>query len=120
MLSRPDASGKPAGQAPVRPTAKHDPQDDDIARVYAAGQYDKAVELCSAGPVTADHAPLCFIAACHAENEAKARKLIVAVPAARRDQLITNCKQLGLDITAHKKTDKPAEDCEADPMACQH
>jgi serine/threonine protein kinase len=118
--SRTDASGKPAGQAPAHPTAKHDPQSDDIARVYAAGQYEKVVELCSAGPVTADHAPLCFIAACHAGNEAKARKLIVAVPAARRDQLITNCKQLGLDITAHKKTDKPAEDCEADPMACQH
>jgi hypothetical protein len=116
---RGDASGKPLSQEPVRPPGKHEPQDDEIAHEYAAGRYDKVVELCSAGPVSAEHAPLCFIAACHADNEAKARKLIIAVPPARRDQLITNCKQLGVDIT-RKRADKAAEDCEADPMACQH
>jgi len=63
---------------------------------------------------------MCFIAACHAGNDAKARRLITAVPAGRRDQLITNCKQLGVDVTARPKPDKPVEDCEADPMACQH
>jgi serine/threonine protein kinase len=93
---------------------------EERARAYAAGRYDDVVDMCAAGPVSAEHAPLCFLAACHAGNEAKARKLIGAVPAGRRDQLTTNCKQLGVDITAHKKTDKPSEDCEADPMACQH
>jgi hypothetical protein len=53
-------------------------------------------------------------------DSGEARKRIVAVPAARRGQLTTSCKQLGVDITPHKKTDKPAEDCAADPMACQH
>jgi hypothetical protein len=65
-----------------------------------------------AGPVSAEHAPLCFLSACHAGNEAAARRLITAVPAGRRDPLTSSCKQLGVDIQ------KP--DCEADPMACQH
>jgi hypothetical protein len=89
---------------------------DEISRSYAAGLYDKVVEQCGAGPVSAEHAPMCFLAACHAGNEARARKWIAAVPAARREQLTTNCKQLGVDI---RKSDK-AVDCEADPMACQH
>jgi eukaryotic-like serine/threonine-protein kinase len=115
--ARSEAPAKPAPVAPVHAAGKHEPQDDEIAHAYAAGHYDEVVELCSAGPVSAEHAPLCFIAACHAGNEAKARKLIGAVPAARRDHFTTNCKQLGVDI---KKADRPAEDCEADPMACQH
>jgi hypothetical protein len=64
---------------------------------------------------------VCFLAACHAGNEAKAKKLITAVPVGQREQLTASCKQLGVDITARKKPiDKPADDCEADPMACQH
>ena len=50
----------------------------------------------------------------------KARKLITAVLPARREQLTSNCQQLGVDIGGRKKSDKPASDCEADPMACQH
>jgi serine/threonine protein kinase len=114
---RSDAAAKPGLPAPAHPAAKRESQDDEISHAYAAGHYDSVVELCSAGPVSGEHAPLCFLAACHAGNEAKARKLIGAVPAARRDQLTTNCKQLGVDI---RKTDKPGDDCEADPMACQH
>ena len=109
-------------------------QDDEIGRLFAEAHYDKVVTLCSAGPVSAEHAPLCFIASCHTGNGARARQLLTAVPAGRRDQLTMNCKQLGIDITAtaRKKPDKPAEkpidkpsvkpveDCEADPMACQH
>jgi hypothetical protein len=90
-------------------------RDDAIARSYAAELYGKVLEQCGAGPVNADHAPLCFLAACHLGNAAKASKLLAAVPTNRRDQLVTNCRQLGVDI-------KKAEtvDCEADPMACQH
>ncbi|HSR99737.1 MAG TPA: protein kinase [Kofleriaceae bacterium] len=90
-------------------------RDDALGRSYAAELYDKVLEQCGAGPVNADHAPLCFLAACHLGNAAKASKLLAAVPGNRRDQLITNCKQLGVDL-------KKAEtvDCEADPMACQH
>ena len=42
------------------------------------------------------------------------------VPAGQRDQLITNCKQFGVDLGMRKNPDKPTDDCEADPMACQH
>jgi hypothetical protein len=77
------------------------------------------LELCGPGAPSADSAPKCFLAACHAGNEARARKLLAAVAAGRRDQLTTNCKQLGVDV-APRKPDKPAEDCETDPMACQH
>jgi len=70
------------------------------------------VALCGFGPISADRTPLCFLAACHVGDEAAARRLLAAVPAARREQLTTNCKQLGVDVK------KP--DCDADPMACQH
>ena len=79
-----------------------------------------AADRCSTFPVSIEDAPLCFIAACNAGNEARARKLITAVAAARRDQLTADCKELGVDLTAHKKPDPPADDCQADPMACQH
>jgi eukaryotic-like serine/threonine-protein kinase len=95
--------------------------DDEIKRAFAAGRYESVVEQCGARPVSAEHAPLCIIAACHAGNAAKASKLISAAPAAKRDQLIGHCKQLGVDITLRKAQPRPsAIDCEADPMACQH
>jgi eukaryotic-like serine/threonine-protein kinase len=106
--------------APGRPREAGAPQDEEIGRLFAESHYDKVVALCSSGPVTAEHAPMCFIAACHAGNDAKARRFIGAVPAGRRDQLIMNCKQLGIDIVARPKPDKPVDDCEADPMSCQH
>ncbi len=114
-----EATTKAPAQPPGRESGPQ-PQDDEIGRFFAEAHYDKVVTLCSSGPVSAEHAPMCFIAACHAGNEAKARRLITAVPAGRRDQLITNCKQLGVDVTARPKPDKPVDDCEADPMACQH
>jgi len=132
-----ELSAKAPGQAPARQPEtpdKRDLQGDEIGRLFAAEHYDKVVPLCSAGPVSAEHARFCFLAACHTGNGAKARQLLTAVPASRRDQLILNCKQLGVDITAtarkkpdkpadkptDKPADKPVEDCEADPMACQH
>ena len=114
-----EATTRAPAQAPARESGSQ-PQDNEIGRAFAEAHYDKVVALCSSGPVSAEHAPMCFIAACHAGNDAKARRLITAVPAGRRDQLITNCKQLGVDVTARPKPDKPVEDCEADPMACQH
>jgi hypothetical protein len=118
--SKPTRVGAPSRAAPTAGAPAHAPAkdapDDDISRSYAAARYEKVVEQCGAGPVTAERAPMCFLAACHMGNEAKARKWIAAVPAARREQLSANCKQLGVDI---KKSDKPV-DCEADPMACQH
>jgi len=112
--------GPRSGEAAPKTPAQGLPQDDEIGRLFAEAHYDKVVALCSSGPVSAEHAPMCFIAACHAGNEPKARRLITAVPAGRRDQLITNCKQIGVDLAARPKPDKPAEDCETDPMACQH
>jgi hypothetical protein len=109
------ASTAPPAAAPAQPMTKRE-HDDELNRSYAAGLYDKVVEQCGAGPLSAEHAPLCFLAACHAGNEARARKWIAAVPSSKREQLLANCKQVGLDI---KKPDKPV-DCEADPMACQH
>jgi hypothetical protein len=38
----------------------------------------------------------------------------------RASQLTADCRELGVDLTAHKKPDPPADDCQADPMACQH
>ena len=118
--SAPSRSTESATSAAGHHPGKRESQDDEIARAYAAANYQQVITLCSAGPVNAEHAPMCFLAACHAGNEAKARKLITAVSAVRRDQLITNCQQLGVDISGRKKPDKPASDCETDPMACQH
>jgi hypothetical protein len=125
-------TAQPATAAPARspeppitisaaehPSGKRESSDDDIGRLYKAGNYEQVVVLCTAGPVSNEHAPMCFLAACHAGNEAKARKLITAVSAARRDQLTSNCQQLGVDIGSRKKPDKPASECETDPMACQ-
>jgi serine/threonine protein kinase len=113
-VGKPGTRAPPRSAAPTAPghaTVKREPPPDDLARLYAAEHYDRVITQCG-GPVSADHAPLCFLAACHLHDEAAARRLITAVPAARRDPLAVNCKQLGVDI---KKAD-----CEADPMACQH
>jgi serine/threonine-protein kinase len=97
----------PAGHAP-------DPRErgEEIARLYSDGHYDQVVAQCGRGQIAAERAPLCFLAACHVGDEAAARRLIAGVPPVRRDQLTTNCKQLGVDV---RRTD-----CEADPMLCQH
>src|SRR6185503_16531058 len=91
------AGTAPKGSRPVRaaappalPTTKRE-HENEIARLYAAGLYDKVVEQCGAGPLSAEQAPLCFLAACHARNEARARKWIVAVPSSKREQLVVNC-----------------------------
>jgi hypothetical protein len=114
-----DATGSAAKPLPAKPrrgaTAK--PAGDDLARAAAEGHHDKVLALCSAGPITAERAPLCFLAACHTGDDARARKLFAAVPAAARERAIASCQQLGIDVT---KPTKPVVDCEADPMACQH
>jgi hypothetical protein len=108
--------------AAVRSAFRHEPSiprssNDEITRASSDGRHDKVVALCGAGPISAEHAPLCFLAACHIGDEPRARKLIAAVPAASRDRLIANCQQIGVDVT---RPAKPAVDCEAEPMACQH
>jgi serine/threonine protein kinase len=123
VLAGPSHNAEPhtGPQAPWDNVGTREPKDDEIARSYAAALYDKVVTLCGAGPVNAEHAPKCFLAACRTRNDTKAKKLITAVPVSQREQLTANCKQLGVDITVRKKPiDKPADDCEADPMACQH
>ncbi|HMG53890.1 MAG TPA: serine/threonine-protein kinase [Kofleriaceae bacterium] len=101
----------PRGSAALHGADRREPAE-DISRLYGDGHYDRVLARCSDAPVSAEHTPLCFLAACHLGDDAAARRLVGTVPAARRDQLTTNCKQLGVDL-------KKAE-CEADPMACQH
>ncbi len=118
------ARGVPRHAAPARPTTVPPPgaavraPDDEIARAFAAAKYDQVVAQCRERPVSAAHAPACVLAACHLRNEAAARKLLVAAPAARRAGLIATCQALGVDLAATPIA-KPV-DCEADPMACQH
>jgi len=104
---------------PARPAAA---PEDEITRAFAAQKFDQVVVQCSGGPVSAEHAPLCFIAACHVGDEARARRLISAVPVARRAPLVASCQELGVDVAVagKKPVAKPVDDCEADPMACQH
>jgi hypothetical protein len=90
---------------------------DEVARASSEGHYDKVAALCGAGPISAERAPLCFVAACHLGDEPGARKLLAQIPAASRDRVTTACQKLGVDVA---KPVKPAVDCEADPMACQH
>jgi serine/threonine protein kinase len=117
MPARSFALSASSDAAPADEPVLHD---GEIKRSFAAGRYDKVVEQCGAGPVSAEQAPLCVIAACHAGNEVKAARLISAAPAGKRDQLIAHCRQLGVDIGPRKPPPGPAVDCEADPMACQH
>jgi hypothetical protein len=107
--------GEPARPAPAR----REPREDEVTRSFTDARYDRVIALCSTGPVSAERAPFCFLAACHLNDEVTARRLIIAVPAASRDALSGHCKDLGVDITA-KKQATPAVDCDADPMACQH
>ena len=107
--------GEPARPAPAR----REPGEDEVTRSFTDARYDRVIALCSTGPVSAERAPFCFLAACHLNDEVRARRLIIAVPAASRDALSGHCKELGVDITA-KKQATPAVDCDADPMACQH
>ncbi|HEX4417772.1 MAG TPA: protein kinase [Kofleriaceae bacterium] len=111
------AASSPSSAKPAPSSAAKPAPDEDVAEAYAAGRYDQVVQQCD-GLVSAEHAPFCFLAACHLGSEAKARKLIVAVAPGKRDQLITNCRQFGVDIAPRKKP--AAGDCDADPMACQH
>jgi hypothetical protein len=114
-----------AGPSPSRPSGtprtvprsgaaadRRDGRTEDLSRLYAEARYDRVLALCSSGPVSADHAPTCFLAACHVGDQAAARRLLAAAPVARRDPLIAGCKQLGVDLEH--------ADCEADPMSCQH
>jgi eukaryotic-like serine/threonine-protein kinase len=100
------------GSPPRRASDVRDRPGDELSRLYNDGHYDQVVALCGKGAVGADRTPLCFLAACHLGDEAAARRLFAAVPAPRRERLVTNCKQLGVDVQK--------ADCEADPMSCQH
>ncbi|HEX3764963.1 MAG TPA: serine/threonine-protein kinase [Kofleriaceae bacterium] len=98
----------------LRATDAHDRPADELSRLYGDGLYEQVVALCGKSAVGAERAPLCFLAACHVRDEAAARRVVAAVPALlQRDQLVTNCKQFGVDVAKDER-------CEADPMACQH
>jgi hypothetical protein len=105
--------------APQR--ARRAAHDDDRVRAFADESYDQVVAPCSAGPVSAERAPVCLAVACRIGDAARARKLITAVPAASREQLIASCRQSGVEVSAPTKPTPPTKpvDCEADPMACQ-
>jgi len=107
---------EPAGA--TRPPVRRESPDDEITRAFTDARYDRVVALCSAGPISGERAPFCFMAACHLKDEAKARKLIAAVPAASRERFIGTCQQLGIDVSV-RTSNRPAVDCDADPMACQ-
>jgi serine/threonine protein kinase len=103
--------GSPGSPA-LRASEVRDRPGDEVSRLYHDGHYDQVVAQCGKGGLGAERAPLCFLAACHVGDEAAARRMVAAVPALRREQLVTNCKQFGVDIQK--------ADCEADPMSCQH
>jgi NAD(P)H-hydrate repair Nnr-like enzyme with NAD(P)H-hydrate epimerase domain len=100
------------GSPPLRASDVRDRPADELSRLYNDGHYDQVVALCGKGAIGGDRTPLCFLAACHLGDEAAARRLVAAVPAPRREHLVTNCKQFGVDLQK--------ADCEADPMSCQH
>jgi hypothetical protein len=100
------------GSPPLRASDARDRAPDELSRLYEDGHYDLVVAQCGKGAIVIDRVPLCFLAACRVGDEAVARRLVAQVPAPRRERLVTNCKQFGLDI--HD------EGCEADPMSCQH
>jgi serine/threonine protein kinase len=92
-----------------------DPRDrlaDELSRLYDDGRFDQVVARCGKAAIGGEVAGLCFLAACHVGDEAAARRHVTAVPMERRERLVTNCKQLGVDLQRAA--------CEADPMACQH
>ncbi len=109
------ATRVPRGSPGASPLRASDPRDrlgDEISRLYQDGRYGQVVSQCGKVAVSAERAPMCFIAACHVGDEAAARRLLALVPAPARDHLVTNCKQFGVDLQK--------EACEADPMSCQH
>jgi serine/threonine protein kinase len=93
---------------------RHEPSPpiDDVPQLYASGAYDKVVAACTGMSASGDRTPMCFLAACHTGDAVAAHRLLAAVPAARREQLAVNCRQLGVEVDL--------VDCEADPMSCQH
>jgi serine/threonine protein kinase len=116
--SRTHAPGRSSGPRTVwrgaHSSDKHEPSPpiDDVPQLYASGAYDKVVAACTGMSVSGDRTPMCFLAACHTGDAVAAHRLLAAVPAARREQLALNCRQLGVEVDL--------VDCEADPMSCQH
>ena len=100
------------GSPPLRAPEVRDRLTDEVVRLYDDGRYGQVVARCGKGAIGGEVAGFCFLAACHLRDEAAARRHVAAVPLERRERLVTNCKQLGVDLQR--------EDCEADPMACQH
>jgi hypothetical protein len=100
------------GAPPVHATDARDRLVDELSRLYDDGRYGQVVALCDKGGVSGDLTRLCFLAACHGRDEAAARRLFALVPVTRREHIITNCKQFGVDLQK--------DDCDSDPMSCQH
>jgi hypothetical protein len=101
-----------AASLPLRASEARDRLADEVVRLYDDGRYVQVVARCGKGAIGGEAAGFCFLAACHVGDEAAARRHVAAIPMERRDRLVTNCKQLGVDLQR--------EACEADPMACQH
>ena len=116
----PRRGAAPAVRARISPRSaeppapdRAEPPVDPIARAFAERSYDTVLAACGTGPVTAEHASLCVMAACNLGDEPKARQRLSAVAAAGRAGLIDQCKQLGVELAVKKPVD-----CDADPMAC--
>jgi serine/threonine protein kinase len=114
-LSAPKAAPRvprgPSGSPALRAPDARDRLGEEIERLYHDRRYDQVVVQCGKGAIGAELAPKCFLAACYVGDEAAARRRVAEVPAPRLEQLVTDCKQLGVFIER--------ADCEADPMACQ-
>ncbi|NVB81294.1 MAG: hypothetical protein HOV81_23055 [Kofleriaceae bacterium] len=82
--------------ASVKPTS-----DDEISieDTYAAGDYAKTNAACTANAVfTAKKLELCALAACRTSNAPLAKRWVNAIAKASRDDIIAQCKALGLDL----------------------
>jgi serine/threonine protein kinase len=117
-----EVDAAPAPDAP--PAVPEAPARTPLERAIDERRYADAVALCGKR-VSADFAEACTLAACHARAEAKVREWFPRVPAGERARIGALCRGLGIDPTPRRRPPAPKPDagvdqCETNPMACQH
>jgi hypothetical protein len=108
LISGPKRSSAIGSKAPGGATPL-----DSIHALFDAKNYPGVVSACGEMP-SAAIAKRCVLAACHVHDTAKAQRWLPINPAESRDELVDDCKQLGLQLTL-----RPPRDCSNDPLDCR-
>jgi serine/threonine protein kinase len=114
------ANTKPATRESIAVPRHHPVRALTIEELVQRQRYEDAVSSCVARGVGASAS--CMTAACQAHDASHARKWFASLPQAEQPAAIGVCKDAGivLDPPRPRPISVPADDCNRDPLACQH